>query len=221
MNPKEAANHFNLGAALFDAGKVDEAIAAIPHEALELNPEYAEAHTNLGAALARKRQAGGGRRPFHQGAGAEPGADQCAQQSGNGSGADGTERRKASPYLRDAVAEKPQDAEAQTNLGLALAMARQFDEAIAHLQAAVAASPDGFRIPVQSGPDPGGGRAFRGGDSAVRAGGPAVGRAGAADPGYAGRRLRRDWPVSGGGGGGAARAGSGGGRRTIPNSSMR
>jgi tetratricopeptide (TPR) repeat protein len=37
---------------------------------------------------------------------------------------------------------RPRDAGAQTNLGLALALARRFDEAIACLQTAVTASPD-------------------------------------------------------------------------------
>jgi len=48
------------------------------------------------------------------------------------------------PYLRGAVGEKPGNAEAETNLGLALALGRQFDEAISHLQTAVAAAPDSF-----------------------------------------------------------------------------
>src|ERR1017187_3986801 len=51
---------------------------------------------------------------------------------------------EAIPYLRAAAAERPQDAEAQTNLGLALALARRFDEAIRCLQMVVTASPDSF-----------------------------------------------------------------------------
>ena len=50
MKPDYAEAHNNLGNALQDQGKLDEAIACY-RRALELKPDYAEAHTNLGIAL--------------------------------------------------------------------------------------------------------------------------------------------------------------------------
>ncbi len=46
----DAEAHNNLGNALTDQGKLDEAVAAY-RKALELKPDYAEAHNNLGLAL--------------------------------------------------------------------------------------------------------------------------------------------------------------------------
>jgi Flp pilus assembly protein TadD len=142
MNPKEAANHFNLGAALFDTGKVNEAIAQY-EQALDLNPEYAEAHTNLGAVLARTGRLDDAvahltrvleLNPAHTSARSNLGA--VLAQAGR--------MEEAMPYLRGAVEQKPGNVEAETNLGLALALGRQYDEAITHLQTAAAAAPDSF-----------------------------------------------------------------------------
>ena len=47
INPKHAEAHYNLGNALFQKGRVDEAMAQFK-EALEIKPNYAEAHHNLG-----------------------------------------------------------------------------------------------------------------------------------------------------------------------------
>ena len=50
LKPDAARAHNNLGIALSDQGKLDEAIAEY-REALRLKPDYAEAHNNLGIAL--------------------------------------------------------------------------------------------------------------------------------------------------------------------------
>ena len=49
-NPGAWMAHNNLGAELFDAGRLSEAIEH-DQRALELKPDYPEAHTNLGNAL--------------------------------------------------------------------------------------------------------------------------------------------------------------------------
>jgi tetratricopeptide (TPR) repeat protein len=54
-NPSCWMAHYNLGIALGEHGKADEAIAHYQH-AIELRPSYAEAHYNLGRLLAQKGQ---------------------------------------------------------------------------------------------------------------------------------------------------------------------
>ena len=53
MKPDYAQAHNNLGVALKDLGKLDEAVACC-RRALELKPDYAEAENNLGNALAEQ-----------------------------------------------------------------------------------------------------------------------------------------------------------------------
>jgi tetratricopeptide (TPR) repeat protein len=50
LDPKSAATHDGLGAALYNLGRPGEALAAY-HRALELDPKSAVAHANLGTAL--------------------------------------------------------------------------------------------------------------------------------------------------------------------------
>ena len=66
--PGNARAHNNLGVALADRGRIDEAIAQY-QKALEIKPDYAEAHNNLGLALAESRTARRGHRPLPEGAG--------------------------------------------------------------------------------------------------------------------------------------------------------
>src|SRR5262249_17892949 len=55
LQPTWALAHFNLGYALQEMGRWDEAIAQY-REAIRLDPGYPEAHCNLGYALKRKGQ---------------------------------------------------------------------------------------------------------------------------------------------------------------------
>src|SRR5262249_53143243 len=53
LDPKDARAHYNLGNALADKGRLDEAIAAYK-KAIELDPKLAWPHFYLGNALRRK-----------------------------------------------------------------------------------------------------------------------------------------------------------------------
>ncbi len=46
----EAINHYENGNALYEKGRMDDAVAAY-REAVQLKPDHSEAHNNLGAAL--------------------------------------------------------------------------------------------------------------------------------------------------------------------------
>ncbi len=142
INPQEAANHFNLGAALFDADRVEEAIAEYG-AALERNPEYTEAHTNLGAALARSGRTSEAIVHFNKALELNPAQTNARANLGIVLAQSGRVD-EALPQLRRAVEEQPGDVEAQTNLGLALGIGRQFEEAIVHLRQAVTAVPERF-----------------------------------------------------------------------------
>jgi tetratricopeptide (TPR) repeat protein len=50
LNPNYAKAHYNLGLALYDQGKLEEAIACY-RQGLRLNPNDADTHYNLGIAL--------------------------------------------------------------------------------------------------------------------------------------------------------------------------
>ena len=52
-------SHFNLGTALQDQGKLDEAVACF-RRAVELNPEYADAHNNLSLVMLQRGDFNGG-----------------------------------------------------------------------------------------------------------------------------------------------------------------
>jgi Flp pilus assembly protein TadD len=53
LKPDYADAHINLGSALLQAGRLDEAISHL-QKALQLNPGYAKAHNNLGNAFLQK-----------------------------------------------------------------------------------------------------------------------------------------------------------------------
>ncbi|HZU38253.1 MAG TPA: serine/threonine-protein kinase [Gemmataceae bacterium] len=55
LRPDSPGTHLNLGLALFDAGRSDEAITEYRH-AIRLQDHYAEAHNNLGVAFGAKGQ---------------------------------------------------------------------------------------------------------------------------------------------------------------------
>ncbi len=68
LAPELAEAHNDLGQALLEEGRVDEALAAL-REALRLRPEFVQAHNNLGIAPARRltcQDQGAGPRRFRR-----------------------------------------------------------------------------------------------------------------------------------------------------------
>jgi Flp pilus assembly protein TadD len=158
--------HSNLGTALADRGRLDDAIAQF-QAALAVDPGYAEARYNLGIVQARKT--GGPVVPATAPSAAEILVDQGTrlEQAGDRAGAIADYEKAAQTDPRDARAFSrlgvalskqgqvdaaiddlqkardlmPENAGAHNDLGIALAQKGRFDDAIAEFQEAVRLMP--------------------------------------------------------------------------------
>jgi serine/threonine-protein kinase len=132
LRPDSAVAHYNLGFALQEQGKPDEA-AAEYREAIRLKPDYPEAHTNLGnvlrdqaklhEAVAEYREAFRINKDF-------PEAYKAHNSLGNALHDQGKPDEAAAEY-REAFRLKPDFPEAHANLGNVLREQGRLDEAIA------------------------------------------------------------------------------------------
>jgi Flp pilus assembly protein TadD len=135
MNNDSSQTHNNLGSALAEAGKLDEARAEI-QKAIELNPDNGSAHINLGHIL----EVMGGHREdaieeLTKGI-------QLAPKSSDGHNIYGVilarmgKLDEAIVELQSAVDLAPQSPECRYNLGRALAASNRFADALPQLEAA-------------------------------------------------------------------------------------
>ena len=120
LKPDFAEAHNNLGNALQEPGKLDEAIACY-RRALELKPDYAEAHNNLGNALQGPGEAGRSGRLLPPGAGTQAGLCRGPQQPGQCLARTRGSWTRRSPATAGHLELKPDFAEAHNNLGIAFA----------------------------------------------------------------------------------------------------
>ena len=127
LSPSDALPHNNLGVALAETGKAEEALAQYA-KALELSPRYPDAHNNLGEALAGRGRLGEAIGHFEKALQIDP---SHAGAHGNLGAVLAREGRfdQAIPHLERAIEIKPDDVDAQKNLGLALAEKGRFEEA--------------------------------------------------------------------------------------------
>jgi tetratricopeptide (TPR) repeat protein len=139
-NPGCWMAHYNLGIALNDRGKTDEAIAHY-QQAIELRPGYAEAHYNLGRLLAQKGQLDDA--VTHYKKALETNSNDTEARNNLGVTLFGMGR------VDDAIAQylgalkiRPDYAEASCNLANALLSKGDFDGAIARYSACLAISPN-------------------------------------------------------------------------------
>src|SRR5580704_10167257 len=139
-NPGCWMAHSNLGSALNNQGKTDEAIAHY-REAIELRPSYAEAHYNLGRLLARKGQLDDAVTHYEKALEIDP-ADAEAQNN-LGVTLFGSGRvDEAIAHYQEALKIRPDYAEASCNLASALLSKGDLDGAIAYYSMCLALLPN-------------------------------------------------------------------------------
>jgi protein O-mannosyl-transferase len=139
-NPGCWMAHYNLGIALNDRGKTDEAIAHY-QQAIELRPGYAEAHYNLGRLLAQKGQLDDAVTHYEKALEINP-ADAEAQNN-LGVTLFGSGRvDEAIAHYQEALKIRPDYAEASCNLANALLSKGDLDGAIARYSACLTLLPN-------------------------------------------------------------------------------
>lgn len=126
---QRAITENNLGAALQEAGRVDEAISRY-QLAISLDPGYTPALNNLGTALRAAGRVAEAIDVYRRALAHQPDTPGLHYNLGNALMAQGR-AGEAIDHFRKALAANPRLVDARTNLGLALAAEGQSDEAIA------------------------------------------------------------------------------------------
>jgi serine/threonine-protein kinase len=139
LRPESGGAHYNLGHALSEQGKLDEAIAAY-RRALDLDPKDAAAHINLGAALDKLGKLDEAMAAFRIALDLDPKHVLAHYNLGLVLSEQGKLDEAIAAYRR-ALDLDPKHAAAHTNLGNALARQGKLDEAIAALRQALALDP--------------------------------------------------------------------------------
>src|SRR5215831_17940844 len=138
--PSDFTAHFNLGAALQQEGKVEEAVVHF-RRALQANPRSYLAHTNLGAALQELGQNEQAISHYLQALRIKPDYVNARYNLGNLL-LRGGKIEEAISHFREALRLRPDDAGAHNSLGSALGMQGKLAEATAHFEQAARLDPD-------------------------------------------------------------------------------
>ncbi len=131
--------HMELGAALLQKGKVDEAISHY-HEALQIKPDEAEMHYNLGNALLQKGRVDDAMTQYQVALEIKPNYSAAHVNLGN---VLQQKRRvdEAITQYQEALQIDPDNGDAQNNLGNVLLQKGKVGEAIPHFQKALQLEP--------------------------------------------------------------------------------
>ena len=140
IRPNYAEAHYNLGNALHDKGRLDDAIDEY-RAAIRIKPDYAEAHTNLGLALRVKGRLDDAIAEYYAAIRIKPDYAEAHTNLGNALRDKGRIDEAIDEY-HAAIRIKPNDALAHNNLGLALRDKGRIDDAIDELHAAIRIKPD-------------------------------------------------------------------------------
>jgi tetratricopeptide (TPR) repeat protein len=139
-SPQKVRPHNNLGNALKNQGKIEEAIVHF-NKALQINPGYSKAHNNLGTALASQGKTDEAIKHFGIALYINP--NYAAAHSNIGVALAGrNEIEKAIVHFRAALRLKPNSANVHSNLGAALVRQGKLQEALEHLYIALRLKPD-------------------------------------------------------------------------------
>jgi protein O-mannosyl-transferase len=135
-----AVAHDNLGHALLEKGKVDEAIGHF-QQALQIKPDFANACNNLGLALFEKGKIEEAMAQYLRALQIKPDDADAHNNLGLALFQEGR-TDEAMAHYRQALQIKPDHAEAHYNLGLALFQKGSIEEAIGQFKKALEAKPD-------------------------------------------------------------------------------
>jgi len=136
--------HNNLGIALYDQGRVEEAMAHYA-EALRIQPNFSLAHCNLADALAKLGRFDEAKDEYARTLAINP-ADVRAHVNLGVVFAEQGKYREAVPHYRRALTLEPDNADAHNNLGVALEELGSYQEAVMHLRWALDAGAAGERV---------------------------------------------------------------------------
>jgi Flp pilus assembly protein TadD len=139
-SPQKARPHNNLGVALADEGRHDEAIEHYL-KALQINPTYPHAYSNLGLSLVKKGKVEDGIRHFLTALEINP--KDYEAKSNLGVALVMQERyEEAKRHLYEALKINPHFAKAHNNLGVALQRQNRMQEAVKHFSIALQLDPN-------------------------------------------------------------------------------
>jgi protein O-mannosyl-transferase len=136
--------HNNLGIALFEKGRVDEAVVQY-QKALEIEPDYADADYNLGNAFFQQGRLDEAIAQWQKVLKIQPDDAQVHNDLGFALFEKGHVDEAVTHYEK-ALGIKPDYTEAHNNLGIALAQKGRLDEAIAQYQMALQIKPDDAEV---------------------------------------------------------------------------
>jgi tetratricopeptide (TPR) repeat protein len=138
-NPRNAAYHSNLGAALLAMDRTGEAAAAF-RRALALDPAHADAHNNLGNVMMREGRPADAEACYRRAIAARPGYAVGHNNLGGALRAQGRLDDAVAAY-REALALAPGYAGALCNLARVLHEQARYEEALAHYNKALTIDP--------------------------------------------------------------------------------
>ncbi|NTW49681.1 MAG: tetratricopeptide repeat protein, partial [Chlorobiales bacterium] len=132
--------HNNLGYALLDKGRLDEAIQEF-HEALRISPDYANAHFYLGLALAKKGNGDAAIQEYREALRLKPEYSEAHNNLGVTLANKGDIDAALQEY-KEALRINPNDHDTHNNLGLVFARTGDLDGATRAFQEALRLKPD-------------------------------------------------------------------------------
>ena len=145
-NPQARDAHHNLGKALYEVGRMDEALVAT-RVAVEQRPDFAGAHNNLGLALKHHGELIGAEKAFRRGHKADPRDKKILQNLGEVIRWQGRHEESLDWY--DAILKRDRNnSRAYAGKGNALFSLKRYDEAIVNLKKALSLEPDMPQAPL-------------------------------------------------------------------------
>jgi tetratricopeptide (TPR) repeat protein len=139
-SPRKSRPHMNLGLALADTGRIEEAVTEC-NKAITLAPNSAKAHNNMGNFLAAQEKREEAVKSYVRAISLDAGYAKAYNNLGVVLAEMGRLDGAIVQYLK-AVEIQPDYASAHNNLGVALAETGRLEEAVEHYRTALAARPD-------------------------------------------------------------------------------